>query len=96
MTEKRVKWEVRGRVQGVGFRMWAVAEARAIGVRGTVRNRADGAVEVEAAGSAGQVEALRARLERGPPYARVAEVAELEPGAHELPHEFVISFEGRD
>ena len=39
---------IRGRVQGVGFRAFVVRGAEDLGVGGWVRNREDGAVEVEA------------------------------------------------
>jgi acylphosphatase len=42
---------VKGRVQGVGFRWFVQREAFEIGLRGWVRNTADGDVEVLAAGS---------------------------------------------
>ncbi|HEX7637544.1 MAG TPA: acylphosphatase, partial [Burkholderiaceae bacterium] len=45
---------VRGRVQGVGFREACVAEARALGVAGWVRNRPDGSVEVVLQGPPGR------------------------------------------
>jgi len=51
---------VRGHVQGVGFRWWSRARAVELGLRGTARNLADGAVEIIAVGSQ---ESCRALLE---------------------------------
>ena len=45
----RRRFVVSGRVQGVGFRRPAARLTRSLGVAGTVRNRPDGAVEVETA-----------------------------------------------
>ncbi|HEX6375204.1 MAG TPA: acylphosphatase [Allosphingosinicella sp.] len=60
-----------GRVQGVFFRNWTRDRARALGVRGWVRNRRDGSVELEAFGSDEAVEALVAACRTGPPAAQV-------------------------
>lgn len=57
---------VRGRVQGVGYRAFAVAAARRLGLAGWVRNRRDGSVEMVAAGEEAAVAALRAALPGGP------------------------------
>jgi acylphosphatase len=65
---------VRGRVQGVWYRGAAVEEARRLGLGGTVRNLADGAVEVVASGPREGVEHLVAWCRRGPPAARVEDV----------------------
>ena len=46
-------YRVRGRVQGVGFRYFVEQSAKALGVRGWVRNVDDGSVEVYAVGTAG-------------------------------------------
>ncbi|MCB0913021.1 MAG: acylphosphatase [Propionibacteriaceae bacterium] len=43
---------VRGRVQGVGFRWWAMGEARYLGLSGYAENLADGSVEIRAQGDA--------------------------------------------
>lgn len=66
---------VRGRVQGVGFRWFVVHAARDLDVRGTVRNRPDGAVEaVFQAHRPEAIETLIERVRQGPWPARVREV----------------------
>jgi acylphosphatase len=67
--------EVRGRVQGVGYRYAMLQEAVRLGVSGWVRNRRDGSVEAVVHGDPAAVAALRAWAERGPPEAGVAAVA---------------------
>lgn len=62
---------VSGRVQGVGYRAWTVREARRLGLAGWVRNRADGSVELLAAGPEAALDALLEACRRGPPLARV-------------------------
>ena len=63
-----------GAVQGVGFRAALCAQARARGLGGWVRNRSDGSVEAEVAGSPEDVAALLRWAQRGPATARVDEV----------------------
>lgn len=62
---------VQGRVQGVGFRWFVQQEASALGLRGWVRNTADGDVEVLAAGTDEQLQQLDACLRRGSRGSRV-------------------------
>ncbi|MDU8912783.1 acylphosphatase [Aestuariicoccus sp. MJ-SS9] len=69
-----VRVVVRGRVQRVAFRAWTRREAEALGLRGWVRNRADGSVEAVLQGDAGSVEAMIARMREGPRAAHVTEV----------------------
>lgn len=63
-----------GRVQGVGFRGFAQRHAMSLGLRGWVRNRYDGAVEVVAEGERYKLERFIALLREGPPWARVDDV----------------------
>jgi hydrogenase maturation protein HypF len=66
--------EVRGVVQGVGFRPFVWRLAAELGLDGTVVNRA-GQVEIEVAGAQDAVEAFAGRLlSDAPPRARVEEV----------------------
>jgi acylphosphatase len=65
---------VSGRVQGVGYRMFARDEARRHGLLGGVRNLGDGRVEVEVEGERGTVEAFISVLRAGPPMARVIDL----------------------
>ncbi|TAN23499.1 MAG: acylphosphatase [Acidobacteria bacterium] len=69
------RFEVYGRVQGVGFRYFAQRQALALEVRGWVRNRDDRTVEVHAAGSAKALQALEDYLRQGPPAAYVTGVS---------------------
>jgi acylphosphatase len=72
-------YRVVGRVQGVGFREWTRRTAERIGLVGCVRNRPDGSVEVQAAGSEDALGRLEAMLEKGPPLARVERVERMNP-----------------
>lgn len=69
--------EVRGRVQGVGFRWYVVDKARELKLSGWVKNRGDGNVELAAAGEADSLASLEAAVAAGPPGARVEEVRRL-------------------
>lgn len=67
---------ISGKVQGVFFRKSTQARARELGLRGWVRNLADGRVELWAEGEAAALEALERWCEAGgPPAARVDAVA---------------------
>jgi acylphosphatase len=65
---------IHGRVQGVFYRAWAIGEAQALGVKGWVRNRRDGSVEVAAWGSDEALDSLLIRCRQGPPEARVERI----------------------
>ena len=76
---ERARLVVTGRVQGVWYRASMRREAEALGLVGWVRNRADGAVEAEAAGPTNAVDRLVAWARVGPPAARV-DAVEVERG----------------
>jgi acylphosphatase len=74
MTDIVARLEIRGRVQGVGYR-WSIAqEAGRCGVRGWVRNRHDGSAEALLAGNQEQVDRLIAWARRGPDSALVESI----------------------
>jgi acylphosphatase len=75
------RFRVRGRVQGVGFRYFALDAARRDGINGHVTNQDDGSVEAVAEGEAEAVERFERALRRGPSQSRVEQVVvdEIDP-----------------
>lgn len=65
---------VRGTVQKIGYRMWCEREALALNLRGWVRNRTDGTVEVVIAGTPQAIAKMIDRCRKGPPLAQVATI----------------------
>jgi len=72
MSEKaRAHAVIRGRVQGVFFRMETHKAARRQGVYGWVKNNRDGTVEAVFEGERADVEAVLLWCRKGPPRAKV-------------------------
>jgi acylphosphatase len=69
---------ITGRVQGVGYRDWALATGRRLGVTGWVRNRGDGSVEALVVGEEAAVGAMIEACRQGPSLARV-DAIDVEP-----------------
>jgi acylphosphatase len=69
MPARRIR--VTGRVQGVGYRAWTVAVANRLGLKGWVRNRHDGSVEILAGGADAVLDEFTAALRIGPGAAAV-------------------------
>ena len=74
VAEVRCRLVVSGRVQGVFYRQSCESVARSLGVRGWVRNRDDGTVEVVAEGPRDAVGALVEWCREGPARADVHDV----------------------
>jgi acylphosphatase len=66
------RYLVEGKVQGVGFRYFALKEAETLGVAGFARNLPDGRVEVVAEAAEEVLSDFEARLREGPAFARVS------------------------
>lgn len=78
MTLAARKYWISGRVQGVGFRFFAEREGKSLGLRGYVRNLADGRVETYAIGDEKSLKKFKRLLSEGPGSAHVTRIEELE------------------
>lgn len=81
MEDQTKHYLISGRVQGVGFRRFVERQARALGLRGWVRNLTDGRVEAWAEGSMGLLLELEKELRKGPSASRVDSLAISEKSA---------------
>lgn len=72
---KDVYIKISGRVQGIGFRYWAVKTAEKIGgISGWVTNAADGSVEIRMSGEEDKIDAMILACHQGPSLSRVDHV----------------------
>ena len=76
MSDHAVQVRIEGKVQNVWYRAWTAEQATHRGLRGWVRNRADGSVEALFVGPRDVVAAMVEACHRGPPAARVTRVVE--------------------
>lgn len=73
---KEVYIKIEGRVQGIGYRRWAVSKALEIGgVSGWVRNEDDGSVEILMSGDEDNINKMVECCYRGPMFARVDKIS---------------------
>ena len=70
----RQRLHISGRVQGVGFRFFARDQARRLGIKGYVRNLADGGVEIVVEAAPSILDQFIACLKKGPALAVVQSV----------------------
>ena len=66
--------QIRGRVQGIGYRAAMLDKAVELGITGWVRNRRDGSVEAVVSGNQDALRAIRAWAHNGPSLALVTSV----------------------
>jgi acylphosphatase len=74
MIRTVLRLEIRGQVQGVGYRWAMVEQARRLDLCGWVRNRRDGSVEAMVAGPPDAVDQIVAWARQGPRSAAVSGV----------------------
>jgi acylphosphatase len=72
---RSVRLRITGRVQGVGYRAWALQRAGRLSLRGWVRNRSDGSVEAFVVGADDAVARMIEACREGPFGARVSDLA---------------------
>ncbi|MBM3137513.1 MAG: acylphosphatase [Chloroflexi bacterium] len=72
-TKQRLHVNIAGVVQGVGFRFFVLTHGKNRNLRGWVRNRVNGDVEVLAEGPRSELEYLLEKLKIGPDAAQVIE-----------------------
>ncbi|MBL1227462.1 acylphosphatase [Enterococcus sp. BWR-S5] len=72
---RKIRMNVQGRVQGVGFRYTTKMVADQLEITGTVRNEEDGSVSIEAVGSLDAMDAFIKKIKDSPtPAGRVTYV----------------------
>lgn len=77
---RAVRLKIKGHVQGVGYRDWAIDEARGLGLDGWVRNLRTGEVEALLSGADAAINRMIEACRRGPSIARVSDI-EIFPAA---------------
>lgn len=86
------KFEISGRVQGVGYRWYVLKKAAELGLKGSVKNNQDSSVTVIAQGKAFQIHHLRLALQEGPQLSRVTGIKETEIKLNEDFEEFKVLY----
>lgn len=71
---ERLEAVVSGKVQGVTYRAFVLAAAKRLALGGLAENLPDGTVRVVAEGERPALDALLAKLRKGPMFAKVSDV----------------------
>ncbi|MCH2547533.1 MAG: acylphosphatase [Alphaproteobacteria bacterium] len=89
MANTALQLRISGKVQGVGYRDWAVKAATDLQLSGWVRNRADATVEALVAGDEAAVKEFIAQCYKGPVMAKVTAIDSKNISISEVPAGFV-------
>lgn len=92
MAAARVHLVIKGLVQGVWYRAYTERTAKALGLKGWVRNLPDGSVEAVMEGERAAIDLAILECRKGPPSSRVEKIEEQ----WESPNGEFASFEIRD
>ncbi len=84
--------DIRGRVQGVGFRYSAYNKAKRLGLTGWIRNERDGSVHVECEGPSDKVKQFESWLKKGPSGAHVRDTDIRYKKAQDMYRAFTIEY----
>ena len=84
------RYLISGRVQGAFYRASAQHQARALGLRGWVRNLVDGRVELLACGDQVVLDELEKWMKIGPEYAKVSNIKIIVESPKALPENFEV------
>lgn len=76
--KKAIQVSIRGKVQGVGFRVSTLAKAKSLGLCGYVKNEPNGDVSAHFEGDSAQLEAMLDWCKQGPIRAKVSECTSQE------------------
>ena len=87
---QHIKIIVEGRVQGVYFRFYTKKKANQLAIIGTVRNRADGCVEIKAAGEQQNIQKFVQWCHKGPVLAKVKTITQAPIQAPSIYTDFTI------
>ncbi|WP_299441393.1 acylphosphatase [uncultured Aquimarina sp.] len=72
---KHYKISIKGKVQGVWYRKSTLEKALELNIKGTVKNRSDGSVYIEAEGDENQLKAFLEWCAEGPKFAEVLDIS---------------------
>ncbi|MBL8025946.1 MAG: acylphosphatase [Fibrobacteres bacterium] len=89
--KKAITGNVKGRVQGVGFRYFVQMEAEKLDLCGYVRNVDDDSVEYFAQGEEADLNTFITKLKSGPPMARVDKLLNRETAINDKLRYFTIT-----
>lgn len=74
MAVKSFEIIIYGKVQGVGFRYYAHRKAQELDIKGSIQNKSDGSVYIDAEGEEENIEQFITWCKDGPKWARVSKI----------------------